>query len=296
MEAIIIEGLVYGIMVLGVYISFRIMDFPDLTVDGSFVTGAAIMAIAIINKYSFFYSLILAFAGGAIAGAATAIIHNKLKIPNLLAGILTMTMLYSINLRIMGSPNLPLLKNETIFTVIAHLTRNFFSSEIAILILCLFSIIVIKLLLDLFFHTDIGLAIRALGSNEQMVIAQGINPEVLKIIGLSISNGIVALSGAFAAQYQGFADVGMGPGTIIAGLASVLIGEFFIRSRRLWIKTTAAIIGSIIYRAILFMGMSFGYGFVKLNPNDNKFISGALILLFLFLSRLKINQKRKNYD
>lgn len=228
-EGIFVEGLIYGIMVLGVFISFRILDFPDLTVDGSFPLGAALMAQCIMMGVNLWVALLVAFAGGVIAGVVTSLIHNHLKVPNLLAGILTMTMLYSVNIRVLGNrANVPLLNQETILSLVTERLAGIIPDEYILLVFFAVVTLAIKLLLDLFFRTDLGLTIGAMGNNEQMVISQGVNPQTLKSIGLGLSNGLVALSGAFAAQYLGFADVGLGQGIIISGLASVMIGEFLI--------------------------------------------------------------------
>lgn len=286
-EGIFIEGLIYGIMVLGVYITFRILEFPDLTVDGSFPLGAALMATFILNGYNLWLAVFLAFAGGTLAGFITALIHNKLKIPNLLAGILTMTMLYSINIRILGNKaNVPLLKQTTIITQVTNLTKGFLSPEYSTLIFFIILVLVIKFLLDLFFRTDLGLTIGALGNNQQMVVSVGVNPEYLKLIAVGLSNGLVAVSGAFTAQYQGFADVGLGQGIIIMGLASVMIGEFILKSNRISILTLRVIIGSIIFKGIMYVGRYYGY-YIKMTPNDLKLITGLLIIISLIIANVK---------
>ena len=251
-EGILVEGLIYGIMVLGVFITFRILDFPDLTVDGSFPLGAAVMAIMIVNGFNVFFALFAAFLGGVAAGIVTALIHNRLKVPHLLAGILTMTMLWSINIRILGNrANLPLMKNHTILTDIVEWTDGIIPRDYAVLIFFFLVAMGIKIFLDIFFRTDMGLTLGALGNNEQMVISQGINIHTMKAIGVGLSNGLVAVSGAFAAQYQGFADVGLGTGIVIIGLASVMIGEFILSSNRIWVLTLRVLIGSIIYKGIM---------------------------------------------
>jgi len=281
-----VEGLIYGIMALGVFITFRILDFPDLTVDGSFPLGAAIMAALLFKGVPPFIAIAAAFTGGVLAGLVTAVIHNKLKVPNLLAGILTMTMLYSVNIRILGNrANLPLLRVDTILTNVVAAAGNLgLSREWAILIYFFLVLAVLKVLLDLFFHTDMGLTLGALGGNEQMVISQGVNPEHLKVIGVSLSNGLVAVSGAFAAQYLGFADVNLGLGIVVSGLASVMIGEFLLRSNRIGILTLRVILGSILFRALMYLARYYGYH-IKMTPNDLKLITGLLIILALILSK-----------
>jgi putative ABC transport system permease protein len=292
-EGILVEGLIYGIMVLGVFITFRILDFPDLTVDGSFPLGAAIMAILITNGVNMWLALFVALGGGLISGAVTALIHNKLKVPSLLAGILTMTMLYSINIRVLGNrANLPLLKQETILTRMTFLMEKFVPDEIAILIFFLIVVGVILALFILFFHTDLGLTLDALGNNEQMVVTQGVNPEILKIIGVGIANGLVAISGAFTAQYQGFADVSLGQGIIISGLASVMIGEFLLRSNLIAILAIRAILGSILFKGIMYAGRYYGY-YINMTPNDLKLITGVLIILSLVMTKFRNIRMKK---
>ncbi len=287
-EGIFVEGLIYGIMVLGVFITFRVLDFPDLTVDGSFPLGAALMAQCILMGMNLWLALLIAFAGGVAAGVVTSLIHNHLKVPNLLAGILTMTMLYSVNIRILGNrANVPLLNQETILTKVSGLLADIVPEEYVLLVFFLGVTLVIKVLLDLFFRTDLGLTIGAMGNNEQMVISQGVNPKTLKSIGLGLSNGLVAVSGAFAAQYLGFADVGLGQGIIISGLASVMIGEFLIlKSNRISVLTLCAILGSICFYAVMYLGRYYGY-LVKMTPNDLNLIKGLLIILLLVATQSK---------
>ncbi len=292
-EGILVEGLIYGIMALGVFI----LDFPDLTVDGSFPLGAAVMAALLFKGVPPFLAIGAAFAGGVLAGLVTAVIHNKLKVPNLLAGILTMTMLYSVNIRILGNrANLPLLRVDTILTkVVAAAGHLGLSREWAILGFFFLVLAVLKVLLDLFFHTDMGLTLGALGGNEQLVISQGVNPEHLKVIGVSLSNGLVAVSGAFAAQYLGFADVNLGLGIVVSGLASVMIGEFLLRSNRIGILTLRVILGSILFRALMYLARYYGYH-IKMTPNDLKLITGLLIILALILSKKNYFRGRRKKD
>ncbi len=286
-EAIFIEGLIYGLLVLGVFITFRILDFPDLTVDGSFPLGAAITAIMLTNGYGVTLTLAVAVLGGCLSGVCTALIHNKLKVPNLLAGILTMTMLWSVNIRVLGNrANLPLMRRETIITDVLELTGGLIPRAWALLIFFFAVTMIVKLLLDLFFRTDLGMTIGAMGDNQQMVVTQGVNPETLKIIGVGLSNGLVALSGAFIAQYQGFADVNLGRGIIIAGLASVMIGEFVLRSNRIFVLTLRVLIGSICYRGLMYLGRVYGYH-INLTPSDLQLITGVLIIALLAATHLR---------
>jgi putative ABC transport system permease protein len=286
-EGIFVEGLIYSIMALGVFFTFRILDFPDLTVDGSFPMGAVIMAMSIKSGISLPVGLLLSLTGGILAGFVTAAIHNYLKVPHLLAGILTMTMLYSVNIRILGGrANLPLLRVETIMTKVSDMTQRFMPEEIAYLLFFLAVVLIIKLLLDIFFHTDMGLVFGALGNNQQMVVTQGINPATMKLIGVGLSNGLVALSGAFAAQYQGFADINLGQGIVISGLASVMLGEFLLKSEKISILTTRVILGAVLYKAIMYLGRYYGY-YVNLTPNDLKLLSGILIIVSLIITNYK---------
>ncbi len=285
-EGILVEGLIYGIMVLGVFITFRVLDFPDLTVDGSFPLGAALMVQCILLGTNIWLALLVAFIGGVLAGVTTALIHNHLKVPNLLAGILTMTMLYSINIRILGNrANVPVLKQETILSKVSELFSGIIPDEYVMLIFFLIATIIIKVLIDLFFRTDLGMTMGAMGNNEQMVISQGVNPKTLKTIGVGLSNGLVAISGAFAAQYLGFADVGLGQGIIISGLASVMIGEFLVmKSNRIGVLTLCAITGSILFHGVMFLGRYYGY-LIKMTPNDLNLIKGILIIMLLVMTQ-----------
>ncbi len=284
-EGILVEGLLYGIMALGVFITFRILSFPDLSVDGTFPLGAAIMGVAVVNGLPLIVGVLLAFAGGLAAGAVTATIHNKLGVPNLLAGILTMTMLWSINIRVLGGrANLPLMRQATILSRFNSLVGGVIPHPWSVLLFFLLVALVIKVLLDLFFHTDLGLTLGAMGDNQQMVVSQGVNPETMKLIGVGLSNGLVALAGAFAAQFQGFADVNMGQGIVVAGLASVMIGEFLIRSSRIGILTLRVILGSIVFRGIMYLGRYYGY-YINLTPNDLRLLTGVLIVASLIFSR-----------
>ncbi|GHV75845.1 ABC transporter permease [Spirochaetia bacterium] len=277
LEGILIEGFIYGIMVLGVFLTFRVLNFADMTVDGSFPLGAAVMAVMLIKGVPPAAAIAIAFLGGAVAGLITALIHTRLKIPDLLSGILTMTMLYSVNLRVMGGrANLSLLRVPTLFT--------FVPPGIAQVILCALVVFLIKALLDLFFTTDFGLSVGALGANPQLVISQGMNPDVLKICGICLANGMVAVSGSFAAMYQGFADVGLGSGMIVSGLASLMIGEFLIRSNRISALTLRVILGSVLYRALMYLARNYGY-YIHMTANDLKLITGLLIILCIIISQ-----------
>ncbi len=284
-QGILLEGLIYGIMALAVFITFRVLDFADMTVDGSFPLGTAVMTVALIAGMNPFLAIVLAFLSGAAAGAVTAIIHSKLKIPGLLAGILTMTMLYSINLRILSNrANVSLLKVDTLFKQISAAVEGFIPADLAILLFLVAAVAVILILINLFFHTDFGISVGALGSNPQMITSQGMNPEIIKLAGISLANGLVGIAGALACMYQGFADVNSGTGTVVAGLASVMIGEFLWKSNRIGVLTFRVILGSILYRAIMYLGRRYG-GYIYLTPNDLRLITGALIILCLVISK-----------
>ena len=287
-EGILVEGLIYGIMVLGVFISFRILDFPDLTVDGSFPLGAALMAMCLLSGMNGWLALLVAFAGGVLAGSLTALIHNHLRVPNLLAGILTMTMLYSVNIRIMGDrANVPILNQETILSQVTETFTGIIPDEYILLVFFVIVALAIKLLIDLFFRTDLGMTLGAMGNNEQMVISQGVNPKTLKTIGVGLSNGLVAVSGAFAAQYLGFADVGLGQGIIVSGLASVMIGEFLVlKSNRIGVLTLCALLGSVCFYAVMYLGRYYGY-LIHMTPSDLNLIKGVLIIILLILTQVK---------
>ena len=283
-EGIFVDGLIFSLMVIGILISYRILDFADLTCDGSVATGAAVATMAIVGGLPIAFALILAFLSGVIAGMITAAIHNKLKIPGLLAGILTMTMLYSINLRILGNKaNVPLLRVQTLYTKLPAFF-SFFKPEIASLVGTLIVVLIIKSLVDIWFRTDLGVSMGAMGGNEQMVISQGINPEVLKLMGIGLSNGLIALSGGLLAQYQGFADANLGQGMVVQGLAAIMIGEFLFSSNRISLLTLRAILGAIIYKALLFFGRKYGY-LVNITPNDFKLLTGILVIVSLFIAQ-----------
>ncbi|MGD6793242.1 ABC transporter permease [Metabacillus indicus] len=301
------SGLIYAIMALGVYLSFRILDFPDLTVDGSFVTGAAVCAALIVNGVNPFIATLAALAAGFIAGCLTGILHTKGKINPLLAGILMMIALYSINLRIMGQSNVPLLQESTVFSVLldgwnqlgidAFVQSMFLSAGLEAFIPKTWSvlaamcalIVLIKLSLDYFLKTEIGIAIRAVGDNEKMISSFSANTDLLKIIGLGISNALVAFSGAFIAQFSGFSDIGMGIGMIIIGLASVIIGEALVGTKTIIRATLAVIIGAILYRIIIALALRADF----LETGDMKMITAAIVIAALVVPQLLAKQKEK---
>ena len=287
LEGILIEGFVYGILVLGVFISFRVLNFADLTVDGSFPLGSAVMVVTLLKGWPAPVCFFLAFAAGCTAGLVTSLIHTRLKVPDLLSGILTMTMLYSVNLRIMSNrANISLLRFTTVFDRINGLASSL-GGAWGVVIFCMAVAVAIKLALDVFFHTDLGLSMGALGANPQLVISQGMNPDVIKTCGISLSNGLTSLAGALTALYQGFADVGLGTGIIVLGLASLMLGELIIRSNKIGFQTLRVFIGSILYRALMYFARDYGYH-IRMTPNDFKLITGLLIVFCIVLSKGKV--------
>lgn len=270
------QGIIWGIMTLGVYITFKVLDFPDLSIDGSFALGGAVSAILISNGMNPFITLIFSFLAGSLAGLVTGILNTKLQIPGILAGILTMIALYSINIRVMGGrPNIPLLGMSTSLTII----QNIFSlSKVLsdLLVGFIFSFFIV-LIMYWFFGTEMGCAIRATGNNEKMIRALGVDTNIMKIIGLMISNALVSLSGALVTQSQGYADVGMGTGTIVVGLASVIIGEVIFGDRFSFLyKLSSVVMGSIIYRIIIAIVLQLG-----LKATDLKLLTAIIVAIAL---------------
>ncbi|CAM3527018.1 MULTISPECIES: ABC transporter permease [Brevibacillus] len=275
------QGLLFGILALGVYLTFRILNVPDLTVDGSFALGGAMAAKMIIDGYNPFVATAAAFVVGCLAGAFTGVLHTKGKVNALLAGILTMIALYSINLRIMGKANLPLLREDTLFTYtkdlgIPNLVVGGITWLTGAAMVFIVGILILKLIIDWFLHTDLGLDLRATGDNPKMIRSFGVNTDSTTIIGLALSNGLVAVSGAWLAQYQGFADVGMGIGMIVIGLASVIVGEVLFGSSSIFRVTLAVIGGSIVYRLVIALALQAG-----LNPSDLKLITALIVIVAL---------------
>lgn len=265
------QSFIFAVMVLGVYISYKILDFPDMTVDGSFPLGAAVAAASIVKGLNPVLALILAMAAGAAAGFITGMIHVKLRVTNLLAGIIVMTGLYSINLRIMGKSNIPLFS-------VKHLFNGNVSAIVAVGVILL----IVKLGIDFLLKTKFGFALKALGDNESLIISLGLNEKTLKIYGLMLANSLVALSGAVLAQYQGFADVGMGTGTIITGLASIIIGDALFGKKKAIKISMMVIFGTIIYRTIIALSLKVG-----MNASDLKLITSALVVIIIFLKEKK---------
>ncbi|WP_163338680.1 ABC transporter permease [Desulfopila sp. IMCC35008] len=278
------QGFVYGIMVIGVYLTFRILDFPDLTVDGSLPLGAAISAVAITHGVNPYLSLVFALAGGFCAGMVTAVLNTKFKILHLLASILTMISLYSINIRIMAGPNIALLGADTVFDSVINMGVS--SQYAGILIFGLFATLVV-LFIVWFLSTELGQAVLATGDNPQMITSLGVNTHFIIILGVGMSNGLVALSGALVAQNQGAADVGMGIGTIIAGLASVIIGETVFGCKTIGRAFTAAVLGSVLYRLAIALALGVEFGNFKFNPSDLNLITAILVICALIAPNIK---------
>jgi putative ABC transport system permease protein len=272
-------GFLWSVMTIGVYISYRILDIADLTVEGSIALGAAIAAQAIARGTNPYLATVISLVGGMTAGLVTGLLHTKLKIPALLSGILTMIALYSINLRVLGKASLSLLRMDTVYTVFEKLG---FESSWAIIVLGLLSVSIVICFLYWFFGTEIGCAIRATGNNPNMVRAQGINTNTMIIIGLVISNGLVALSGALIAQNQTFADVQMGTGSIVIGLASVIIGEVLFGKRNFFLRLTSLAMGAITYRIIIAFVLKLG-----MHSNDLKLFTAITVAIALSLPIIK---------
>ncbi len=270
------QGVLWSIMTLGVYITFKILNFADMTVDGSFATGGAVSAILITHGVNPYLSLLAALAAGMLCGVVTGFLHTKLEIPAILAGILTMIALYSINIRIMTQPNTPLLGVSTIITVVSGWFPAL-SNNIITMMVGVFFMLAVIVLLYWYFGTEIGCAIRATGNNEYMVRALGVNTDKTKILGLLLSNGLIALSGAMVSQSQGYADVGMGQGTIMIGLASIIIGEVLLGNRFSFAyKLFSVVVGSVIYRVIIALVLWLG-----LKSTDLKLFTSIVVIVAL---------------
>jgi len=271
-------GLIFSLVALGVFISFRLLRFPDLTVDGSFPLGGAVCAVMIVGGFHPIIATCAATLAGAFAGSLTALLNVKLKIMDLLASILLMIALYSINLRVMGRPNIPLIMEPTLFSLLQieaipdYVLRPLF---------LLFMVGLVTIILDLYFATAQGLAIRATGSNARMARAQGINTQFTVILGMAISNALVGLAGALFVQTQGGADISMGIGTIVIGLAAVIVGESILPARKLWLMTLAVIVGAIAYR--FFIALALNSDFIGLKAQDLNLITAVLVVVALII-------------
>ncbi len=288
-------GLILSLLAMGVMISFRIFSVPDITTDGSITLGAAVAATLIVNGVDPVTATLVATVAGFVAGATTGVLHTQFKIDALLSGILVMTALYSINLRVMGRSNIPLLSNRTLGSMVSDFGTAVFGSErinllgwmvspadLALLLAALIAAAVAAVIVLWFFRTEVGTAMRATGDNAQMVRALGANVELYRIFGLATANGLIALSGALFAQYQGFADAQMGIGMVVWGLASVIIGEALTGgTRSLGLTLVGAIFGSVLFRLLVAIALRWG-----LNPNDLKLITAVFVFAALVLPGL----------
>jgi putative ABC transport system permease protein len=276
------QGFIFAIVGIGVYITYKILDFPDLSVDATFPLGASVTAVCLINGINPYVACILAFIAGMIAGSITGFLHVKLKITNLLSGILVMIGLYSINLRIMGKSNIPLFNVKTMFS---------FNMQ-TVVIVGAFAIFT-KIFLDLFLKTKLGFLLKAVGDNEQLITSLGVNKSVIKVVGLMISNGLVALAGSIMAQYQGFSDVGMGAGTVVIGLAAVILGESIFKNINFVKGTTMALLGAILYKLAIGLALRMG-----LSPIDLKIVTSLIVVVILATNNLEgkfFNNKQKKF-
>lgn len=295
-------GLILALLSLGMFLSFRIFNFADITAEGSITLGASIAASLIVAGYHPLFATIMALAGGFIAGTVTGFIHTKFEINGLLSGILVMTALYSINLHILGKSNVPLLSETTIIDYFEHFgqllssgTKTFSvlgssvpAKDIFILASILLIVVLLSVVIYWFLRSNMGTAMRATGNNPQMIRALGVNTKIMIILGLGISNALIALCGAFLAQFQGFADVQMGIGMLVWGLASVIIGEALITEKSLGYLIAGAIFGSLIFRLLVAVALRIG-----MNPNDLKLITALFVLIALVLPKiLKKTNKR----
>lgn len=275
-------GLIFSLVALGVYISFRLLRFPDLTVDGSFPLGGAVCAILISTGTNPWLATLAGTAAGAVAGLITGWLNVRLKIMDLLASILMMIGLYSVNLRIMGGPNVPLINETTLFTLLQPDSVADYVMRPVILFVI---VVLAKLGLDWFFATERGLAIRATGSNARMARSQGVNTGAMILLGMAISNGLVGLAGALFVQTQGGSDISMGIGTIVIGLAAVIVGESILPSRRIVWATLAVVVGAIVYR--FFIAAALNSDFIGLKAQDLNLVTALLVTVALVIPQLK---------
>lgn len=278
------QGLIFGILALGVYLTYKVLDFADLSVEGTYPLGASITAILLTQGVSPLLAILMSLVGGMVAGAVTGFLHVKLKITNLLSGILVMSALYSINLRVLGNKsNIPLFNEKTIFNQGVLINKT-----VTLLLTIIIIAVLVKLIIDLFLKTKFGFMIKATGDNSQLVTTLGVNLGFVKIICLMISNGLVALAGSLSAQYQGFADVTMGTGTIVIGLAAVIFGEAIFKKSKWILPTTMAIIGAVLYQSCTAIALQIGFP-----PNDLKLLSALIVTLALALNSQSFKAMRK---
>lgn len=287
---VIEEGLVYAIMALGVYITYKILDFPDLSVDGTFPLGGAVTAVLVLAGVSPLTALFLAFITGALAGCVTGIIHVKLKVRDLLSGIIVMTALYSVNLRLVGKSNVAFFNSDSIFeNPLINKIMPQGLSEVSVIAILVVIVLIVKILLDLFLKTRSGYLLRAVGDNETLVTSLAKDKGTVKILGLSIANGLAALAGSVYCQQKGFFDISMGTGTIVIGLANVIIGTKLLKRFGAIKATTAVIVGSIVYKACVSLAIFFG-----MEASDLRIITSALFLGILVISNGR-EKKVKNH-
>lgn len=284
----IAQGLIWSLLALGLYISFRILNIADMSTEGTFTLGGAVGVQCITLGVNPFLAVTIAILAGAIAGGITGFLITKLNIPSLLAGILTMTGLYSINLRVMGKANLNILGLDTIYTRFANLELP---RHMDTILIGLLFVVVIVAIYTLFFKTEFGQALIATGDNEAMARSLGISTNTMKIIGLMMSNGIIALAGAVISQSNGYADIQMGIGAIVIGLASIIIGEVLFSNVTFTVRLICLVVGSILYRLIMVLVLEAG-----LNPNDFKLISATMLAIFLALPKIKEKYYLWNYS
>ncbi len=273
-------GLAFAASAIGVFITFRVLAFPDLTIDGSFPLGAAVSAIMLTWGWEPWLTLLMAAIAGSLAGAATALLNSRLKINGLLAGILVSIGLWTVNLRVMQEKaNVPLLTVDTVLTPVRA-----YVSDANLRAVAVFGVVTLLLVLLLYWllHTDLGLALRATGENEKMVRAQGIDADLMRLIGLALANALTAFSGGLVAQFQGFADVGMGLGMIVAGLAAVIIGETIVRPRGVLTTLIAVSLGSIVYRGVIAAAL-----FIGLGPSDMRLVTSLIVIVALAVPQLR---------
>lgn len=281
-------GLLFSLVALGVYLSFRVLNFPDLTVDGSFPLGAAATAVAIVHGVNPFLATVIGTFAGCCAGFVSAFLNVRFRILNLLAGILTMVALYSINLRVMGRPNISLYGENTIFTAFEGLIDLGIWTTSAILLVIA---IAMKLLVDWFLRTQVGLALRASGENPAMARAQSVSNGRMTIIGMSVSNALVGLAGSLFAQSQGVADVSLGIGTIVTGLAALIIGETLLGSTKVFWATLGCLIGALLYR--LFIAAALSAGFLGIQAQDLNLVTAVVVAIAVILSQARRNSRFK---
>ncbi len=276
------EGLIYALVSFGAYITFRILDFPDMTVDGSFPFGMCITAVMIVNDVNPFITLPISFIAGCVAGAITGIIHVKLKVRDLLSGIIVMTSLYSINLRIAGKANVPIFQRPNIFksiSIFGHMTPLSIFNKVFVLIII---VLILKVLLDLYLDTKSGYLLRSVGDNETLVTTLGKNKENVKILGLALANGFAALAGSIYAEHRNFFEISAGNGTLVIAVANVIIGMQLLNVFRKMKPTTSVILGSIVYRACIGFAL-----FLGMPSSDLKIITAILLLIVIILNSKK---------